>query len=1508
MSKHMGLVRATTVVVACFYFGSASAATYYVATNGNDSLNDGLSLGAPFKTIQQAASEMAPGDTCFIRGGTYRETVTPAVSGWSSAPITFTNYNGESVLISGLDRVTDSWSVDSGGVYKASVSLAMGSMNQVFVEDAMAYEARWPNNTNSLTYFTTARPTSSGSQSANGNINYLTNNDFPFSSSTDLDGASLWISPGLQWNNYVQPVRSYSPSSKTIGYDAPRPGSTQWTAQTDDLFYLFGTRALLDTDNEWWYDESAGELYLQAPGGVNPETLSVEVKARELGFNLDNRNNIIIGGLNLKGCRISAKLSNGIKLRRLTCHYVAHDAAERAKGIYLRGSNNEVTDCEIAFSSAALLNLELSSNGRLINNYVHDGGYMFTHRMFKAMGDGHIVSHNTISDSPGTLVRLEMEGGVFQYNHVFNGCWAQRDCGLMYNNYTDGQNTVIQYNVFHDNFSESENQSHAVYFDAGTSGYIIQRNIFYSNLMNGLKLNSSFHHLVYNNTFFNTSRYAVRYSRLGFIPSLDSDRPDGSEIVNNLATCANQTEDSGEPVERNPYSFRNLDPLVDDPLYVDESQHNFQLTAQSPARDRGIAISGVTEGFEGMAPDIGALEYGEAMFKTGHDFASPPASQLLVLPDLSLLKNRNRVENGSFEYGQSPWIKGGAQTMALHNESSTYENSFSRNGFYSARLGPAVDSIAQTVSGLEPGMRYVATAWAKAEPGETAVFRITGHGGSAISESTSSTNWTALDIWFTNTSSTATLTLEKSNTSASGYVFMDLCALKQSPAPNLPIQQDREFNSVSLITITNAADYAVVDSSITYQLTEAPAGASIGSDGLIAWQPDSGDLPGTYRFTTVAQDAGIDALATSNTFLVQLAAQVSSYDGFVAGTDNSAGEYIANPGTQTDGRYRLTDGQNPTTPGFLQSWAHATGSFEMGSTPEESLAYSDGSYALTNSGHAVFRAYTGQSTRALDVAGLGLGNSGTVRYFSFMMKLDNAASEARIDFGEAPFLDWGQLGIRAENGQFNARFAGQSAVSMGATDTNTHFFVWKVDFGNSEKAELYMDPVLSSEASNTPVLVATVSAGTYAPTHITLSKRSGTDGDKVTFDEIRIGESWDDVVLLEDVEPIAEPDEDLLSYDGFVAGDSNAEGEYINNPGTETDGRYRLASGQNPTMVGFSGSWIHETGKFEMGNTPGASLSYSDGTDSVSTSGNSVFRGYTGKASRELDNSVLGLGEPGNIRYISFMLKLDNLASEARVDFGEAAFQDWGQLAIRVEGGLFNARFAAQTAVTMGTADTDTHFFVWKVDFGASDKAWLFMDPQLGSEESNTPVLVGDVSSGTYLPTHVTLTKRSGTDGDAITFDELRIGKTWAAVTTVAPSSSSPTPYEQWAQSYNLSGNNAEYSADPDEDRYSNLYEWGLGGDPTNSLKHGIAPTHEITLTGGTNWFMYVYPSNGVADDLVYYLETNTELTDALGWTNDHYYVSGLSSASNGVSYVTNRISTEVESKQFIRLIIEEKL
>src|SRR5262249_20198687 len=55
----------------------AAAADYYVATTGNDS-NPGT-LDQPFATLQKGVNVALPGDTVYIRGGTYR-IVTPATS------------------------------------------------------------------------------------------------------------------------------------------------------------------------------------------------------------------------------------------------------------------------------------------------------------------------------------------------------------------------------------------------------------------------------------------------------------------------------------------------------------------------------------------------------------------------------------------------------------------------------------------------------------------------------------------------------------------------------------------------------------------------------------------------------------------------------------------------------------------------------------------------------------------------------------------------------------------------------------------------------------------------------------------------------------------------------------------------------------------------------------------------------------------------------------------------------------------------------------------------------------------------------------------------------------------------------------------------------------------------------------------------------------------------------------------------------------------------------------
>ena len=129
---------------------------WVVSTGGND--NNPGTLALPFKTIQHAANIAQPGDTVFIRGGTYRETVTPARSGTVSAPITYRPYNSESVTISGAD-IVNGWLNSSGSIFQTSSmpwDLGEGN-NQIFVDGRMMNEARWPNTSSDLLYPTLAR-------------------------------------------------------------------------------------------------------------------------------------------------------------------------------------------------------------------------------------------------------------------------------------------------------------------------------------------------------------------------------------------------------------------------------------------------------------------------------------------------------------------------------------------------------------------------------------------------------------------------------------------------------------------------------------------------------------------------------------------------------------------------------------------------------------------------------------------------------------------------------------------------------------------------------------------------------------------------------------------------------------------------------------------------------------------------------------------------------------------------------------------------------------------------------------------------------------------------------------------------------------------------------------------------------------------------------------------------------------------------------------------------------
>jgi len=82
---------------------TACAADYYVSVSGGIDSNPG-SKSLPWKTIQKAADTMSPGDTVYVRGGTYTtggNGITLTRSGAPNAYISYRNYPEETPIIAG---------------------------------------------------------------------------------------------------------------------------------------------------------------------------------------------------------------------------------------------------------------------------------------------------------------------------------------------------------------------------------------------------------------------------------------------------------------------------------------------------------------------------------------------------------------------------------------------------------------------------------------------------------------------------------------------------------------------------------------------------------------------------------------------------------------------------------------------------------------------------------------------------------------------------------------------------------------------------------------------------------------------------------------------------------------------------------------------------------------------------------------------------------------------------------------------------------------------------------------------------------------------------------------------------------------------------------------------------------------------------------------------------------------------------------------------------------------
>lgn len=148
----------------------------------------------------------------------------------------------------------------------------------------------------------------------------------------------------------------------------------------------------------------------------------------------------------------------------------------------------------------------------------------------------------------------------------------------------------------------------------------------------------------------------------------------------------------------------------------------------------------------------------------------------------------------------------------------------------------------------------------------------------------------------------------------------------------------------------------------------------------------------------------------------------------------------------------------------------------------------------------------------------------------------------------------------------------------------------------------------------------------------------------------------------------------------------------------------------------------------------------------------------------------------------------------------------------------------------------------------------------------------------------------------SMTIDEFRLAR---SLPDVLPAGAVIGGYTGWALSY---GVQQGITGDDDSDGLSNLYEYGLHGDPTDAGDQGISP--QVFVSNGS--FGYVYPQLADSESgLLYYLETTDDLL-APAWTNAGYFMAGTNVTGGDVNYVTNLVPTDADM-QFIKLIIEQE-
>ena len=634
------VLRLAVLFTALAYAGTP--AEYHVSKTGSDEAAG--TAPAPFRTLTKAGAMLQPGDTCIIHGGVYRETMVLQRSGEPNRPIRVQAAAGARVAISAAEPLETSWTRQENGVYVAKINPLPV---QLFFDGQMAREAHWPNGA----YGDLMNRPCMRAEEGTGYEKIVCRNLPP----GDFNGGFALLWRGGAWTNVTARIKDYRPGA-SLAFDPPFESHSDkyhkgdaFKPRAGNRFLLVGSLAALDAPGEWFVAPATGLTHFLPPSGKTPDDLQLEVKTRDQALVLRGRSHIVVSGLQLFGGTFDLTGANHCLLENVTSFYSNH-FTRTARRVpphpqnQINGNGNTVRRCHIAYTAGTGIDIQGEGN-TLTNCVIHDIGYMGTYEgaVQVKTTKGTVIDHCSIYRSGRDLILHHKADNLrITYCDLHHAVMLNDDAGATYAWGTDGKGSVIAYNWVHHSVQQ---HTVGIYLDNFCKNFRVHHNVVWACGSSGITLNcDAYSHVVANNTIAQCPKAFGTFAYHRYTPDQT-----GTRIVNNLLLAQFDPKnpshvisgEKGATLEANGTGAVDADGMP---------------TPDSKAIDAGVVIPGITDGFSGAAPDLGAYERGGPLWRPGADWDPNPTPR----PDIAFAPQPNITEETMIQHGLLLWLDASA--------------------------------------------------------------------------------------------------------------------------------------------------------------------------------------------------------------------------------------------------------------------------------------------------------------------------------------------------------------------------------------------------------------------------------------------------------------------------------------------------------------------------------------------------------------------------------------------------------------------------------------------------------------------------------------------------------------------------------------------------------------------------------------------------------------------------------------------------------------------------------